>query len=58
MPPIPCPDIAPRNEGSGLGMLANVVIGVMRFGGRPGLEIIYCFLSVGTIIKNILYYWH
>ena len=37
MPPIPWPDIAPRNEGSGLGMLANVVIGVMRFGGLPGL---------------------
>ena len=28
----------PRKEGSGLGMLANVVIGAMRFGGRPGLE--------------------
>ena len=38
MPPIPWPDIAPRNEGSGLGMLANVVIGVMRLGGLPGLQ--------------------
>ena len=51
--------IAPRKAGSvWVGIEANVVIGVMRFGGRPGLENMYCFLLVGTIIKNILYYWH
>ena len=30
--------IAPRNEGSGVLILAKVVIGVIRFGGRPGLK--------------------
>ena len=29
--------IAPRNEGSGVLILAKVVMGVIRFGGRPGL---------------------
>ena len=39
MPPWKLLLMAPRKVGSGLGMFANVVMGVILFGGRPGLEI-------------------
>ena len=38
MPPWDKLLMAPRNEGSGVLILAKVVMGVIRFGGRPGLK--------------------
>ena len=38
MPPWKEELIAPRKVGSGVAMLAKVVMGVILFGGRPGLK--------------------
>ena len=52
MPPWKLLLMAPRKVGSGLGMFAKVVMGVILFGGRPGLEINTRLWLLLTIIQR------